>query len=379
MGASGGLERTLCNLSNEMVKRGHMVKIVTFDRNQGRPFYPLNESIEVINMQKETHRILSKTEKIQREIYRIFGRKTVRLWKEKNRNKDIPADFKHIAEQVQPDIIVSFNHETGGEIYKSGVKTPMISCFRNDPRILMDEMLDFEKQAIDKSVAIQILIPEFSKFIKQNFKSPNVVYIPNAVPQVQEIINLNQQKPIYKIVEVARLNRKQKRQQIIIKAFARIAQKYPQWIVELWGADTSGTGKLLKKLIKKYQLEDRVFLKGVTKDVETIYQSADIFAFPSIFEGFPNALAEAMTAGLPVIGCKICPSVTWLICSGENGILAEEDISDYAAQLEKLMSDRVLRIQLGKNAHNTMKAYDPKMIWDQWESLMKSVLKNRER
>lgn len=372
-GMAGGLERVLCNVSNEMFRRGHSVEIVTYDNSQGRPFYTLDERIPLINMQKSEHKKLGVLDKVSRETYRLFGKKAVRHWKEKTRNRDIPRDFRRIAEEFKPDVVLAFNHETSGEIYKSAVKPPVVSMFHNDPRILCEQMLDFEKEGIEASAAIQILIPSYESVIRENFKNHHIVYIPNVVPQREDLVDLSEDKQIYRIVEVARLNKKQKRQQIIVEAFARLAEKYPQWIVELWGGDTSGAEKYLRSLIGKYHLEDRILLKGLTKDVDAVYESADIFAFPSAFEGFPLAMTEAMTAGLPVVGCRSCTSVAMLVRDGENGLLAEDNPADFAGKLEELMRNRELRVEMGKNAHEAMRIYEPSRIWDQWENLLMKV------
>ena len=77
----GGLEHVICDFSSEFIKRGHRVTIVTFDETQQRPYYPLDNRVSVINLQKNDNLRLSRTEKLKREIYRIGGRAAVREWK----------------------------------------------------------------------------------------------------------------------------------------------------------------------------------------------------------------------------------------------------------------------------------------------------------
>ena len=54
-GLTGGLEKTLCRLSNELVERGHQVVIVTYDENPGRPYYPLKDEIKVTRQSKKLY------------------------------------------------------------------------------------------------------------------------------------------------------------------------------------------------------------------------------------------------------------------------------------------------------------------------------------
>ena len=116
-----------------------------------------------------------------------------------------------------------------------------------------------------------------------------------------------------------------------------------------------------------------MFFRGTTSNVFSVLSEGDIFAFPSAFEGFGLALAEAMSVGLPVIGYRSCSAVNELILDGENGFLCADGISDLADKLDMLMSDKNLRIRFGKNGKISMQQYEPKLIWDKWESLLKDV------
>ena len=137
--------------------------------------------------------------------------------------------------------------------------------------------------------------------------------------------DLSAQKDTYKILFVGRLSKNHKRPHLLIEAFAGLADEFPNWNVELWGAeDGKAYYKELQLLIKKHHLENRVFLKGPTNDVPSVLQQGDIFAFPSAYEGFGLALGEAMSMGLPAVGYKSCSAVNELIKDGENGYLCDD-------------------------------------------------------
>lgn len=99
-------------------------------------------------------------------------------------------------------------------------------------------------------------------------------------------------------------------------------------------------------------------------------RQSDIFAFPSVHEGFGLAIAEAMSIGLPCVGLKTCSAVNELIVDGDNGFLAENFVEDFAAKLRLLMDDAELRARMGRAGHEMMKQYTPEKIWDQWEELI---------
>lgn len=134
----------------------------------------------------------------------------------------------------------------------------------------------------------------------------------------------------------------------------------------------------LTSLIIKYHLESQVFLRGNAENVIDIYKKADIFAFPSAYEGFPLAMTEAMSAGLAVIAFQSCSAVNELIQSGRNGLLVKDGVEALSEGLEYLMTNREKRLAFGKQAQQDMKKYAAKKIWDQWENLMIEVVSSHK-
>ena len=210
------------------------------------------------------------------------------------------------------------------------------------------------------------------------FEAKNIVRIANPVKQYKEdeLVDLSKEKK--KIIYVARVERKIKQPHLLIEAFAQIAKDFPDWKVEIWGtAKYEDYNQEIANFIKEHQLENQVSLAGYTMDIEGLYRSADIHAFPSNCEGFSLAIADAMSIGLPHIGFDYAHSVNEIIIDGHNGFLAK-DVDDFADKLKKLMSDKELRIKFGKNAHEDMKAYAPEIILDQWDELFKQITKDKQ-
>ena len=125
--------------------------------------------------------------------------------------------------------------------------------------------------------------------MKDHLPNVKTVVIGNAIPQYDAQADLSAQKDTYKILFVADCQRIINRPHLLIEAFAGLADEFPNWNVELWGAeDGKGFYKELQLLIKKHHLENRVFLKGPTNDVPSVLQRGDI-VFPSAYEGFSLA------------------------------------------------------------------------------------------
>lgn len=369
----GGLEKNLCRLSNELIQRGHEVFVVTYDDKRGKPKYNLSPKAKLINLKTPPKTARPGLRwKIIREIARARGKEAFGRWKKKQRG-DIFEKIRSVLSEIQPDVILAYNHQTAGEIYEAGHYEHVVAMFRNDPDRLCPQMTDTEIQSIESAELIQVLLPSFTNSIRRYVSNSRVVCIPNAIEIPNRAADIVHHKKTYKIINVGRVNKNQKRQDLLIKAFAGLADKYPEWELEFWGEYDNKYGKSLQNWIMQEKLDKRIFFKGETNKINDEYINADIFAFPSRYEGFPNALGEAMAAGLPSIVCKDCFSCVQLIQDGVTGLIAEPNAEDIANRLKRLMNDVKLRKSLGKNARESMKNYDPKTIWDMWEKILLDI------
>lgn len=114
-----------------------------------------------------------------------------------------------------------------------------------------------------------------------------------------------------------------------------------------------GDGPLRKALEKKIQDEeiDNVVLLGAVLHERLVVElnESEIFVLPSLFEGNPRALLEAMACGLPVIGAKV-EGITELIDQGATGLLCSTDSVSIREAVVNLLADNDLRRTLGSNA-----------------------------
>lgn len=385
---SGGIERVCCNMANALAERGHEVSVIYCYGRSGKPFYPLDSSVKLYNLmvlhpekwkKPALGQCISGKDKLIREFIRTFNANKARDWNEHVKGQMIREEIRHTIQKIQPDIIVSFRYETSNYlIHSAHIQVPIITMFHMDPAFIMPRMPKGELQAIEKSAAAQVLLPHDAKVVKKYCPGANIVWIPNAVPQYEKQTDLASEKKVYKIINAARLNKPQKRQHILIDAFARLAADFPQWIVELWGGgNESGASyaEELKKKICEYGLENRVFLKGESSHIIDEYIKGDIFCFPSAYEGFPLAMTEAMSAGLPPVVFKSCTAAASLIEDGKTGILSDDGADALAQKLKQLMTNQEKRVEMGRNARKAMEDYCPEHIWDMWEKLIGQIVR----
>jgi glycosyltransferase involved in cell wall biosynthesis len=142
-----------------------------------------------------------------------------------------------------------------------------------------------------------------------------------------------------------------------------------------------GTGSQIGRFqqdAKQLQIADRCRFVGAVprEQVATCYQQAHLLAMPSLAEGHPSVLIEAMASGVPVVGTEIV-GIEDVIVPGENGLLVPPRNSDRLAQaIRKLINSPELRDQFAKNGLNTVKQYEWKTILPRLE---KAICETVER
>ncbi len=169
-------------------------------------------------------------------------------------------------------------------------------------------------------------------------------------------------RQIVRFISVGRLH-PQKNQKLLVKAFERMIRCTGNTLATLtiYGQSRKNyrqTEKELKELVCQLRLEDRVFFPGRTREIEKRYEEADAFVFGSDHEGFPNALMEAMAAGLPCISTDCPTGPSELIVNGENGLLVPVgDVETMAQAMGYLIDYPQKAGQFGKAARQRMRKW----------------------
>jgi len=376
---SGGLAKVTCAFSNEMKRRGHTVSLVYSDEKIGDFYYPLDDGIPFYDIRHFQGQSIPYPWylKIKRELIRPFNKRKARTVNTDFAQKYLLENLQKVLDIMMPEVIVAFQSASSKMLLCDlHTSVPVITMSHGDPEDYFHTYPKAELPALEKSAVCQVLLPSFEKHLKDHLPNVKTVVIGNAIPQYDVQADLSAQKDTYKILFVGRLSKNHKRPHLLIEAFAGLADEFPNWNVELWGAeDGKAYYKELQLLIKKHHLENRVFLKGPTNDVPSVLQQGDIFAFPSAYEEFGLALGEAMSMGLPAVGYKSCSAVNELIKDGENGYLCDDGIEPLRISMKRLMSSLSIRVSLGEGARIDMKKYSSKVIWDTWENLLNQIVK----
>ncbi len=155
---------------------------------------------------------------------------------------------------------------------------------------------------------------------------------------------------------------------ILLDAFSLVAERHSDWSLKILGS-----GPLRDQLEKQavtLSLAGRVHFTGEVEDPFPVFYASDLFVLSSRFEGFPNALCEAMACGLPVVSFD-CPSgPADIIRHGVDGILVSPgDVGALAGVLDRLMSDFQERERLAKLAPEVVMRFSVEKVLSLWEQL----------
>jgi len=160
---------------------------------------------------------------------------------------------------------------------------------------------------------------------------------------------------------------------LLIEAFSRLALRYPEWSLKILGEGVERSS--LQAQIDRLGLAGRVQLAGAVPDPFPVLRAADLFVLSSRFEGFGNALCEAMACGLPIISFD-CPSgPAEIVRDGTDGILVPAvDVPALSEAMSRLMSDPQERARLGARATEVTQRFGLKRVLRMWDDLFTEAL-----
>jgi glycosyltransferase involved in cell wall biosynthesis len=355
--SSGGAERIMSILANYWAARGWQVTLITFVDKSQTPFYALDDRINYRSLD-------------------IAGNSTNFFDAIANNVRRILRLRKAIANS-EPDVVISFIDQANVQtlLATKGLHIPTIVSERT---VTLDSTLGKTWKQIRKwtyllADALVMQTERSLDYIPARWKSLTRI-IPN--PVILPPVSIDGDRQLLKPNSVLAMGRLeyQKGFDVLLQAFARLKDSYPQWTLTVLGEGSLRSE--LEKLRDSLGLKDRVFLIGRQQNSYQYLKQAEIFVLSSRYEGFPNALCEAMACGLPVIATD-CPCGPRELIRDENdGILIPpENITALAEAMEHLMKDGSARKRLGINAAKVTERFDLEVIMSLWEKTIKEVVR----
>lgn len=345
-GVVGGVERQLGNIAFRLSQSDHDVSILSSDSESPEVFYSQLSQFPLITY--------------GRGVTQTRLRNVQRLIRQNN--------FFQLIWHGKPDLIIAFMLSGYLVALPSAIltRTPIVLAERNSPdvyeltRAKKYKLFYFQLMRISSGITVQLAIykSRYPRFLHRKIKViHNEIIIPSCTKDQG-----SSARP-FTFGFVGRFSY-QKQPIRLIESFARhIADGHDSRLVFF------GKGELqpeMERVISFFCLQDIVEIKAPVKQVDEIYDSIDALCLPSLWEGFPNVVGEAMVFGLPILGNVNCFGLSDLVTPDVGFLFDFEDADvDGFATLRALHQCNILnKVEIMKHI-NELQNQNFSKLWNQ--------------
>jgi len=354
----GGAQRTLTNMVNRWAARGALRPVVLVLEGERAPAYPMGQGVTVLwlNLAKNSSWAL---DKIANNLRRI-------------------QDIRTALQETRPDIVVAFQDSTN-------VLT-ILSCLGAGPPVVVTERTDPARHRIGAAwSALRALTYPLAAVVVAQTEAARkalpwparrkALAIPNAIltPNADKGCASPLPRPL--VLGLGRLS-PEKGFSELLRAFALAAATRPAWRLAIAGDGPQGAE--LSALAHSLGCAERVLFVGAVQNVASWFGQADLFALPSHYEGFPNALCEAMALGLPCIATATSGAAAIIRPEVDGLLVAVGDVPQMALSLARLMDAPQERARLGAAAREVTKRFGEDQVLGLWEKLFRELRRGPE-
>jgi len=364
----GGAERVITDKANYLAQKGHQLLLVSYEQGQHPLPYELHPSVEYKDLDCRFFTL---------SRYSAF----LRVWHFLRLRRKFRKSLQTTIADFRADVVVMASdwQTLIDEVLAAAGPVPVVAEFHNAYDYVMRNVEKSGsplKQRLVKAYYWQTLkhLRRCAKLVilthadAENWRRhfDNVTVIPNPVTCYPDVIN-DVPKDSGRIIFVGRFNH-EKRIDRLIDAFAMIAEKYPQWHVDIFG-DGNEREHLLQQ-IQDLRLEQRVIIHNPTSAIFDEYKRSEMLVLCSEHEASPLVLVEAMACGVPCVSldCPIGPRE--IIEDGVTGLLAKDgNVGDLSAKIEWMITHEAERREMGQKAREAAAARKLDAVMGQWERL----------
>lgn len=364
----GGAERVIIDKANFLAGLGHQLLLISYEQGQHPLPYKLHTSVKFNDLD-----------------CRFFTLSRYPLLLQLYHHFLLKLKFRKVLStcigEFQPDVVVLASdwQTLMGDVLKAAKSVPVIAEFHNayDYVIrkvgvsgnklkawLIQSYYRLTLQNLKRCARLVVLTEADAKLWRQHFD--HVCVIPNPVTFYPDIIDDIPKDP-GRIIFVGRFNH-EKRIDRLISAFSMIADKYPEWHVDIFG-DGNEKAHLLGQ-IKSCGMDNRIVIHEPTNQIFDEYKRSEMLVLCSEHEASPLVLVEAMACGVPCVSLDCPNGPREIIKDGETGLLARDgDVKDLALKMEWLITHERERKEMGQKARVSAAARKLSVVMKDWEKL----------
>lgn len=347
----GGAERVMTTMANNFCKDCN-VEILTLTSKDC--FYKLDSRVKLSNLGCSVNRknkLTTVFTKLQSAFRGFFG-------------------IAKAVKTKKPDTIIAFLGSVISPLVilkaLGLIKSQVIVSERADPTVRSKFSQWFERTFYPKADIIVCQAEQVKMLFDEKYREKCIV-IPNpisadAIPPVYT----GERRKI--VVGVGRLA-PQKNFSLLIKAFSRLPADFDEYKLQIYGGGPYES--TLNKQIEVLNMQDRITLMGIKKNVMFEIADAELFVMSSNYEGFPNALVESMATGLPVISTDFSTGVAHEIIGDKNGIVIPVGDEDaLVAAMTELLSDPQRRAEMSVENRKYLDKLSEDTVMTYWKNII---------
>lgn len=363
--AGGGAERVAVNLANAWSNRGYQPTVLTISQNRRPSAYTIDESVAVRDVGwprggREYELNAQAVAPIMRGFY--ANDSTILM-------PDITmlALLRYAILRTEPDVVVSFITQTNVRVLAAlnESKVPVIVCEVTDQRrIDMGNWRRPRDMYYRHAAHVVATDPVIAEWLSARGAKAISIHNPLLTPATP----IPRQNTRKRVLTMSRLSM-EKRVEWLVRAFASIAERHPDWDLEIYGYGPQQN--FLEHLAEDLAPPGRIRVCRFSPDSYRIMSAAHIFVSASWIEGYGNSIWEALACGVPVIAIDAGPSIRRLVRHEVDGLVINgESVPELAVALERLMSDDVEREKFAANAPDVVKRFSMQAALQQWDELL---------
>ncbi len=343
----------LARLANHWAEEQHHVTVVTLAETSTNDF-PLSSNVHRVGMGLTAE---------SRGLVGAF-----------RSNRRRVAALRLLLQEQRPNVVVSFIEQANvlALLAARPLRIPVVISERTDPlRHRPGRVWEFLRRRVyHRCAALVVLTKDIAEKMRPIVRAQPLFVIPNGVAPQPSVTSDREQI----VIAVGRLDAA-KGYDRLLRSFALIADQLRSWRLTI-----VGDGLLraeLEHLAADLRLEETVRFTGRVADPSPELARASIFALTSHYEGFPNALLEAMASGLPAVAFDGSSAVRLIVRDGIDGRLVRDgDIAGFAAALSDLMSNDRCRQEMGNAAREVAMRFSLAEFFRKWDEVL-AVAANR--
>ncbi len=351
----GGAEKQTLKIVKNLSKIGFKILIITLDPIKPKIFFEdFSDNLSIIGVGQQSTKIqASFLERLNRQI-KVFK---------------ILRNFK-------PNTAIAIM--TGGFFFSilpcRILRIPVILAERNSPSMYNLTSIKRYKNIIFIVMSLSTkIVVQFERYIWMypNYLRKRIVSINNQIDIPKSKNDLKGNNFVF--VFAGRFSF-QKQIVELIESFAIHTKSYPDSILHIYGQGE--LENIVKSLIFEKSLTNEIKIFNPEFRIERVLNKVDVLCIPSLWEGFPNILAESLMCGIPGVGFEDCDGVSDLIIDGYNGWLVPRPRSTFAFALKLNEIREVASLKVIKeNAIESVEKYSSGETYQKWMNLIMSVQK----